>query len=101
MLSLDDVAKNRDFAESLDANLLLLRDEDGVVAADYGVVGLLRRFPRRWTFFIDSKGIIVHIDTEVTPATAGPAIADTLERLGIPRKPAGAPPSPTVPTRDP
>ena len=71
------------------------------VAADYGVVGPLRPFPRRWTFFIDSDGIIVHIDTEVTPATAGPAIADTLEQLGIPRKPAGAVKPPTVPGSSP
>jgi peroxiredoxin len=97
MVSLDDVAKNREFAESLDAGLVLLSDEDGVAAADYGVVGPLRPFPRRWTFFIDSNGIIIHIDTEVTPATAGPAIADTLELLGIPRRPASTVESPTVP----
>jgi peroxiredoxin len=89
MVSLDDVAKNRDFAESLGAELVLLSDEDRVAAAAYGVVGLLRPFPRRWTFTIDSNGIIVHIDKDVTPATAGATIAATLEVLGIPRRHVG------------
>jgi peroxiredoxin Q/BCP len=86
MVSLDDVEKNRAFAESLEAQLILLSDPDRESARAYGVVGLLRPFPRRWTFYIDADGVIVHIDKDVTPSTAGPQIAESLERLAFPRR---------------
>jgi peroxiredoxin Q/BCP len=64
MVSLDSVEKNRDFAESLEAQLVLLSDPDRTSARAYGVVGVLRPFPRRWTYYIDANGIIVHIDKD-------------------------------------
>jgi len=99
MVSLDSVEKNLAFADSLEAKLVLLSDPDKMSAREYGVVGLLRPFPRRWTFYIDPKGVVVHIDKDVDPATAGGDIADTLERLGFPRRPATPPdpPTPLVP----
>ena len=95
MVSLDDVDKNRDFAESLDADLVLLSDEEGVAAKAYGVTGFLRPFPRRWTYYIDAAGVIVNIDKDVTPATAGPAIVKMLETLGL--GPAAVPEEETAP----
>jgi peroxiredoxin Q/BCP len=86
MVSLDSVEKNRAFAESLDAELVLLSDPERLTARAYGVVGALRLFPRRWTFYIDAEGTIVHIDTDVTPESAGPQIAETLARLAFPRR---------------
>ncbi len=38
MVSLDPAEKNREFAESLDADLTLLSDPDGVAAKAYGVL---------------------------------------------------------------
>jgi peroxiredoxin Q/BCP len=90
MVSLDSVEKNRAFAESLDAELVLLSDPERSTARAYGVVGALRLFPRRWTFYIDSDGTIVHIDSRVTPETAGSQIAETLARLGFPRRTAAS-----------
>lgn len=86
MVSLDSVEKNLAFAESLEAELVLLSDPDRLSAREYGVVGALRPFPRRWTFYIDKEGVIAYIDKDVEPATAGSQIADTLDRLGFPRR---------------
>jgi len=86
MVSLDDVDRNRAFAESLDADLVLLSDPDQSVARAYGVVSPVRPYPHRWTFFIDPSGTIVHIDGDVTPETAGEQIVLQLERLGFPKR---------------
>lgn len=85
MVSLDEVDKNRQFAESLDAEALtLLSDEEGEVASAYGVKGFLP-FAKRWTFYIDEKGVIRHIDKDVDTETAGQDIARKLAELGFPR----------------
>jgi peroxiredoxin len=95
MVSLDDVAKNREFAESLAADVVLLSDATGLTARAYGVVDAARPVPRRWTFTIDPDGVIVHIDRDVAPAEAGRRIVATLEALGFERR--GDAPVPPVP----
>lgn len=86
MVSLDEADKNREFAESLQANFPLLSDPGKSVARSYGVLGFGGLYARRWTFFIDSEGIVRHIDKEVAPEEHGAAIADRLARLGVPRR---------------
>ena len=87
MVSLDDVDKNKAFAESLKAEAItLLSDEKADVAKAYGVKGSLF-FAKRWTFYIDEDGLIRHIDKQVNTSSAGQDIARKLAELGFPRKP--------------
>lgn len=87
MVSLDTPERNREFAESLGAAHVLLSDPSGEVARAYGVRGFGGLFARRWTFYIDSDGIIRHVDTQVRTATAGQDIARQLGERGFPRRP--------------
>ena len=89
MVSLDDPAKNKAFAESLDAKLVLLSDPTGVSARAYGVHALGGLYARRWTFYIDSQGVIREIDKKVRVDSAGQDIAKTLGELGFPKRGSG------------
>ena len=99
MVSMDAADKNREFAESLDAKLTLLSDPSGDVADAFGVAGLGGLFAKRWTFYIDRGGNIVHIDKDVQVDTAGQDIAKKLETLGFPKK-AAAGDAPREPAGD-
>jgi len=85
-VSLDDPDKNEAFAESLGADLVLLSDETNQTAKRYGVTSLGGAYARRWTFYIDSDGVIRYIDKDVRVESAGQDIAAKLEELGFPRK---------------
>jgi peroxiredoxin Q/BCP len=86
MVSLDDPEQNRAFAESLEAKLVLLSDPDGEVARAYGVTSLGGLYARRWTFYIDRKGVIRAIDKNVRVESAGQDIARKLGELGFPKR---------------
>lgn len=84
-MSLDDPEKNKAFAESLGADLVLLSDPSGEVARSYGVTPLGGLFARRWTFYIDGEGVIREIDKDVKLESAGQDIARKLGELGFPK----------------
>ena len=86
MVSLDDAEKNRAFAEGLNAKHVVLSDPLKEAADSYGVVALAGLYARRWTFYIDSDGVIREIDKQVEVGTAGQDIARTLARLGFPKR---------------
>jgi peroxiredoxin Q/BCP len=85
-VSLDDPAKNSEFARSLGAKHVLLSDDSGSVAKAYGVLALGGLFAKRWTFYIDADGRIVAIDKDVDVKTAGQDIARKLGELGFPKR---------------
>ena len=87
MVSLDSAEKNQAFAESLDANFPLLSDPGKEVARAYGVLGTLRMFAKRKTFYIDPQGVIRHVEEDVDTANHGAQIVRTLQDLGFPRAP--------------
>ena len=87
MVSLDSAEKNREFAEALDANFPLLSDPGKQVARAYGVLGTLRLFAKRRTFYIDPQGVIRHVEEKVDTANHGAQMARTLDELGFPRAP--------------
>jgi peroxiredoxin Q/BCP len=87
MVSLDDPEKNKAFADSLDAKLVLLSDPGGENAKAYGVRALGGLYARRWTFYIDREGVIREIDKDVDVESAGQDIARKLGELGFPRRP--------------
>jgi len=80
--SVDDSETNAKFAESLDLNYPILSDPKKKAAEAYGVLHE-KGFAKRWTFYIDKDGILKHIDTEVSPATSGPVVLETLKKLGL------------------
>lgn len=84
--STDAPEKNKQFAESLDADYPILSDPDGKVAASYGVRMPVVGVASRWTFYIGKDGRILDIDKSVKAATHGQAIAARLGELGIARK---------------
>lgn len=86
MVSLDDAERNAAFADSLGADLVLLSDPGGKVAAEYGVTSLGGLYARRWTFYIDGEGVIREIDKDVDVESAGQDIARELGELGFPKK---------------
>ena len=86
MVSLDSPEKNRDFAESVGASFVLLSDPGKQYAREFGVLALGGFFAKRWTFYIDSKGVIRHIDKQVKTSTHGQDVVRKLAELGFPRR---------------
>jgi len=85
-VSLDTPEKNREFAASLGAELPVVSDPKGAVAKRFGVLGIGGLYSRRWTFYVDSEGILRAIDKQVEPATAGADIVRKLQELDFPRR---------------
>ena len=77
--SLEDVTA---FAKLHEANFPILSDASKSVSESFGVLSATG-YAKRWTFYIDSEGIIRDIDRNVNTATAGPDLAKNLERLGF------------------
>ena len=63
----------------------ILSDPSRKVAAAYGVVNAIRKFPQRWTFYIGTDGKILAIDKKVKSKTHGEDVAKKLEELGVPK----------------
>jgi len=85
--SCDDPATNERFAKSLEVDYPILSDPTKRVARAYGVVGGLRFWPARWTFYIGLDGRILHVDKSINTATAGRDIVARLESLGVAKRP--------------
>ena len=85
MISVDNPEDNKKFAEAEDADYPSLSDPSKEIATKYGVIG---RFgvANRWTFYIAPDGKILHIDTAVKPATAGPDMIAKLKELNVAKK---------------
>ena len=83
MISVDPLAENTAFADSLNADFPLLSDVTKDAARRYGVL-YEDRFALRYNFFIDSEGIIRAIDSNVDPQSVVEEMIDTLERLDVP-----------------
>jgi len=62
-------------------NFTLLSDPDAKVTNDYGVKLPVLKMAKRWTFVLDPKLIIRHIDDQVDPALDAKTVAETLQRL--------------------
>lgn len=84
MASVDTLEDNTAFAAEHEANFPILADPDKGMAAAYGVLGG-HGFSNRWTYYIGADGIILKIDKDTNPATAGRDLAQTMADLGFPR----------------
>ncbi len=83
MASVDSIEDNTGFAEKNGATFPILADPSKETARAYGVLGS-HGYANRWTFYIDPAGVIVKIDKEVNPMTAGASLVANLEALGVP-----------------
>ena len=81
--SVDKVEDNTKFAASLSLDYPILSDPETEVAKAYGVVHGERKFPERWTFYIDKEGVIRKIDKSIKTGSAGADVAKSLGELKI------------------
>ena len=81
--SCDTDDTNTRFAKSLSLDFPILSDPDGKVARAYGVADAVRKFPKRWTFFIGEDGKIEFIDKGVVAKNHGEDVAEKLHALGV------------------
>jgi peroxiredoxin Q/BCP len=86
MVSVDTPERNREFAESLSANFVVLSDPDRKAARAFGVLGESGSHARRWTFYIDREGIIRRVDRNVRASSHGEDVARALSELRFPRR---------------
>jgi len=83
MASVDSLEDNTAFAAKNEASFPILADTNKSVSEAYGVLSPMG-YARRWTFYIDGKGVIVKIDKDVDPRTAGADLVAGLESLDVP-----------------
>ena len=83
MVSTDNIEDNTEFAEMNDATFPILADPEKTMSSAYGALSP-RGYAQRWTFYIDSEGIILEIDKQVNPRRAGEQLVNNLESLNFP-----------------
>lgn len=81
IVSLDDVATQKRFAEEHELPYPVLSDPDGSAARKYGVLARGGRFARRVSFVVDPEGTVRHVDERVDVVKHGTALAEVVERL--------------------
>jgi thioredoxin-dependent peroxiredoxin len=84
--STDTAQKNKEFAESLEADFPILGDPDKQAAEPYGVLMPVVGLAKRWTFYVGKDGKVLFVDKDVKVDTAGADIAAKLAELGVARK---------------
>lgn len=79
-VSTDNVESHRTFAEEHQLPFSLLADEDGAIAASYGVA-VMAGYAARTTFIIDGSGVIRRVFENVDPAVHVDEVLATLAEL--------------------
>ena len=85
MISTDTLEDNTKFAQMHEADYPILSDVTKEIGTKYGVLGVTG-MARRWTFYIEPDGKILHIDTAVKAGSAGPDMVAKLAELKIAKK---------------
>jgi peroxiredoxin len=83
MASTNSAEDNRAFAEKNEASFAILSDPTKAMTAAYGVLAD-SGYALRWTFYIDTEGVIQKIDKSVDPRSAGADLVANLEALNVP-----------------
>ncbi|ALO45238.1 peroxiredoxin [Pseudohongiella spirulinae] len=84
MASVDTVEKNTEFAKEYELDFPVLADPEKTMTQAYGVLGE-RGFANRWTYYVDVNGVVVQIDKQTNPSTAGKDLANSMAELGFNR----------------
>ena len=82
MASVDEIDKNKTFANEQKANFPLLSDPKKKAAKAYDVLNVFG-VASRVTFYIGKNGKILHIDEDVKPKTSAEDIASNLAKVGV------------------
>ncbi len=85
MASVNPIEENTAFAKEYEIDFPILSDPSKDMVEAYGVLGS-RGYANRWTYYIDAEGIIVKIDKETNPATAGADLTRSMSELGFPQR---------------
>jgi len=88
-VSRDDCLTHADFAEKNGVTIALLSDPEGEVCRKYGVIqeketeGVRHECLVRSTFVIDKKGVLRHVEYNVTPRGHAAEVFDVIKRLKV------------------
>ena len=85
MISTDPIEVNTKFAKEHEADFPILIDVAKEIGTKYGVL-CMTGMAKRWTFYIDPDGKILHIDTGVKPASSGADMVARLAELKIAKR---------------
>jgi len=82
-ISVDDVDSHKEFSDKYKLPFIILADEDGAVAKDYGVLRdwKLVKIASRQSFLVNPDGVIIKHYEEVDPDTHTQEVLDDLEGL--------------------
>ena len=80
--SVDAPETNTRFARSLGLDYPVLSDPTKETARAYGVLGP-SGFASRWTFYIGPDGRLLAVDKQVSAASHGARVVETLKELGV------------------
>ena len=83
MASTDSIEDNTGFAKKNGATFPILADPSKETAKAYGVLAA-PGYAKRWTYYIDPEGIVIKVDKDVNPVTAGANLVTNLKSLGAP-----------------
>ncbi len=84
MASVDSIEDNTGFAKKNGATFPILADPTKDTARAYGVLGG-HGYANRWTYYIDPQGVILRIDKDVNPMSAGEDLVANLDALEVPK----------------
>jgi len=84
MASVDDAARNADFATEYELDFPVLSDPEKSMVEAFGALNA-RGMANRWTYYIDAEGVVVKIDRSTDPNTAGADLTRNMAELGFPR----------------
>ena len=80
-ISIDDVQACAQFVKQQSLNFQLLSDPDRSAVLKYGAVIEGIGFAARYTFVIDPKGVLRHVDKAVNPLSHGADLVAVLKKL--------------------
>jgi peroxiredoxin Q/BCP len=80
--SVDTPGTNARFARSLGLDYPILSDPTKETARAYGVLGPTG-FASRWTFYVGPDGRLLAVDRQVSAASHGSRVLETLKELGV------------------
>ena len=85
MASFDTPEDNKRFAETEQADFVMLSDPEKKVGDAYGVIGP-GGYASRWWFFIGPDGKVLHVETAQHTRDAGDFLTKKLTELGVKKK---------------
>ena len=84
--SVDSPELNKQFSEKNNYNFVLLSDPTKAYAKALGALRPGGGSAQRWTYYIDTHGVVRFIDKGVKVASHGADVVKKMKELGVPKK---------------